>query len=521
MENEIKIEQKLGIHNRWDIEVIDSRTGEVKQTARGYNVICNRWWNLIFSSATSNYSSLRTRYISFGSGNGTPDVTDTALFHYEGKKEVGGASYNSTDNVDAAFARLSIQLGTGEYNGITISEVGFMGGYSGSVLTTHAVLKDMNGNPISVTKTEYDIINIYGTVYVHWDLDEYFETGICINLAQIYTSDGYGGSKSNPLLSYATGGRHLRRYSYDEWGWMESNILDFMILYQSGWKCLKTLDNSGRESWPDPRMSSSNVTSSFDAQNRTATYSMKFDVRYMNMARGIGCLALCSDKQSNRDPYNSDRCDGIMELYCRREYTNPWWPGSQITGEVVGTGDGTTKKFKTVYDFPYNATVKVNGVAVSNVTVKEMPSLASSSGDWKNYMMGVDTLRSSDGHIYPKSAINMTYNDNLLSPSMVENYAIYNPFYNEVGVKQFKSYYSENTNYGYEKIFASNDLVNWTLIKDTNVTSNPFNVPSEYQNYKYWKCEHVGGTSSGYRYYTITSWMMNPLVMFNMIYNVI
>ena len=418
MENEIKIEQKLGIHNRWDIEVIDSRTGEVKQTARGYNVICNGWWNLIFSSATSNYSSLRTRYISFGSGNGTPDVTDTALFHYEGKKEVGGASYNSTDNVDATFARLSIQLGTGEYNGITISEVGFMGGYSGSVLTTHAVLKDMNGNPISVTKTEYDIINIYGTVYVHWDLDEYFETGICINLAQIYTSNPYG-NKSNPLLSFATGGRNLRRALYnDEWGWITSNVLDFMISYQSGWKCLKTLDNSGRESWPDPRMSSLNVTSSFDAQNRTATYSMKFDVGYMNMARGIGCLALCGDKQSNRDPYNSDRCDGIMELYCRRGYTNPWWPGSQITGEVVGTGDGTTKKFKTVYDFPYNATVKVNGVAVSNVTLKEMPSLASSSGDWKNYMMGVDTLRSSDGHIYPKSAINMTYTDNLLSPSM-------------------------------------------------------------------------------------------------------
>ena len=62
-----------------------------------------------------------------------------------------------------------IQLGTSTANGSTLTEVGVAYGASSSNLATHAMLKDMNGNPISIPKTDTDIINVYATVYAHWN----------------------------------------------------------------------------------------------------------------------------------------------------------------------------------------------------------------------------------------------------------------------------------------------------------------------------------------------------------------
>ena len=37
------------------------------------------------------------------------------------------------------------------------------------MLCTHALLQDMNGNNISIQKTNTDVINIYATVYLHFN----------------------------------------------------------------------------------------------------------------------------------------------------------------------------------------------------------------------------------------------------------------------------------------------------------------------------------------------------------------
>ena len=41
-----------------------------------------------------------------------------------------------------------------------------MSSRTGTPLCTHALIKDMNGNPVVITKTDTDIITIYATVYL-------------------------------------------------------------------------------------------------------------------------------------------------------------------------------------------------------------------------------------------------------------------------------------------------------------------------------------------------------------------
>ena len=77
---EIKANMDCSIHNRFDIEVVDSITGEVKQTAQAENVILNQLWTRLLSP------NAYFNYIFIGTGNGTPSAPDTALFTHLGYK---------------------------------------------------------------------------------------------------------------------------------------------------------------------------------------------------------------------------------------------------------------------------------------------------------------------------------------------------------------------------------------------------------------------------------------------------
>ena len=67
----------MRLHNRFDIEIIDAKTGEIKQKAFAENVILNNWWSVIESNG------IPFGNLAFGSGSGTPSASDTALFNYE------------------------------------------------------------------------------------------------------------------------------------------------------------------------------------------------------------------------------------------------------------------------------------------------------------------------------------------------------------------------------------------------------------------------------------------------------
>ena len=160
-----KLEQHAVIHNRFDVIVQDAKTGKVKQTAVAYNMILNRWFYCLTMSGGISWECYHLQYISFGTGSGTLDVTRTSMFSQLALKS---ASVIDTvyDN-PTSYVTKEIRLEAEEYNGNTITEVGFQDSYSvNRYLVTHAFLKDSEGNQIAISKTDSDVVIIRGTFYV-------------------------------------------------------------------------------------------------------------------------------------------------------------------------------------------------------------------------------------------------------------------------------------------------------------------------------------------------------------------
>ena len=86
-----------------------------------------------------------------------------------------------------------IVLNPEEYVGNTISEVGIAFGAINTNLVTHSLLKDSEGNSISIVKTDVDVITIYATVFVTFDTSN-------PNLRYINLPS------SNTLVNYLVGG---------------------------------------------------------------------------------------------------------------------------------------------------------------------------------------------------------------------------------------------------------------------------------------------------------------------------
>jgi len=154
----MEIEQGIKIHNRFDIEVRDSITGELKQTAQAENILLDSIYTRLCGGST--YFD----YIHFGTGIGTPVATRTSLFTHLGTKTA--VDEELVKAIPLSSWKRKIVLAPEEYIGETITEVGIAWGSTASYLMTHAMIKDAEGNPISITKTDTDVVTIYATVYV-------------------------------------------------------------------------------------------------------------------------------------------------------------------------------------------------------------------------------------------------------------------------------------------------------------------------------------------------------------------
>ena len=162
----LNLNNNVKFHNRYELEVIDSVTGQKKQTAIAENAVTDGIWALLSASSPGVYGQ-----IAMGTGTGEPSGADTALFQqtfaYKG-------TFSMLSRVEqwptcAYTVKVSIPA-TASYVG-TFTEIGLLGTYtSGSYaryqLWSHAMLKDAEGNQITITKTDLDILTITATIYV-------------------------------------------------------------------------------------------------------------------------------------------------------------------------------------------------------------------------------------------------------------------------------------------------------------------------------------------------------------------
>lgn len=327
MENKNKapaVNISASLHNRFDIEVIDAATGELKQRAQALNVICNQLWTRMINSNGSYFS-----YIHYGTGSGTPSASDTSLFTFLGQAAVADDTNYISYASGYYYSRRKIQLAPETAVGATLTEVGIAYGTGSGTLCTHAMLQDMNGNPISITKTATDVINIYATVYVH------------------FNPAGYGGIY--PILGRNDSLNIFRRLAG---AYGLAAALD-ECKYYGGF-------NNSTSTQVD-------VTNAYDTSNRRITTTInRLPVGSGNFG-GIRRVILASEYSVSSTGVNWG--DDIMLIP-----GGTWYPYSTITNEAVGTGDGSTTDFSLDFPFAHNAVFYVDGVEQNGVTVDYAPN---------------------------------------------------------------------------------------------------------------------------------------------------
>lgn len=433
------------IHNRFDIEVIDAVSGEVKQKAFAENVVCDKIYGYICSKGGSygwNYS------IACGDGTGTPSASDTALFNKvcSAASTLYSRNWNPKTNVYTVTKKAVFDETVAV--GKNLTEVGIFAS-NGTTLCTHAMLQDMNGNPISIAKTDTDIINVYATVFCHFTVPN---DSIRVFGAQQYRYYNWnGGSRSTReainIFNHVAGLESL--YNNEYYG---SLIPGYGYV---------------------PGTTRYAMTPAYSSTARTITYSKRLGATDANIG-GIKTLFFGYE-------YAPDLAFDI-------DLGNGWYEKTTIVGESIGTGDGATVDFRTAFPYVQNATIYVDGVAVDASVERgyHMQSIG-------NYMRLIEQPaygwnRDADQyavlcHDGTTMRVNTAYFTN-------RRPVFENVLYETVGIKSIYSYKLV--------IEVSNDNETWiTITKGTDgwVTTS---IPEEYQNYRYWRIDSIELTSRSY-----------------------
>ena len=152
------VRAKVGveIRNTFDFELKNTMTGEVKHY-KSHNIVLDTFINALVTAA----SILQITTIYIGTGTGTLSPARTSLFNQLGSFQTGNPVSSNTSSTPAVVV-YSITLNETQGNG-SLTEVGLVSASSG--LLTHSLITDSENNPITITKTNLDILTIRATLY--------------------------------------------------------------------------------------------------------------------------------------------------------------------------------------------------------------------------------------------------------------------------------------------------------------------------------------------------------------------
>lgn len=435
------------IHNKFDIEVVDAKTGNIKQRAQAFNVICNNLWSILFNTSTR---KTYFNYIHYGTGSGTPSASDTSLFTYLGGKAVITSDqvrkYNPTTGIYYLRRRISI-LET-ENNGSTITEVGIASDSGQSTLCTHAMLQDMNGNQISIEKTSTDIINIYATIYIHSNPKGYDKGSI-----RLWYQNDIGLSGSTSFFKIFDG---------------SATGLDGSACFNLGYN----LGSKGYLGWKIayPYGTLTGISYTFNSSEKSILMKVgRLPASNGDNSQGHGITRINSYYEHG---------SSYTTRYISMSLTvgGDWFPYSEIVGEAIGTGDGETKDFALNFNFAHDAKIFINGVETADFTLDY--GIHYDEINSAMYMLeALDARSTGDNHIPFVGGAYSTYETrNWYTEKII--------FYNKMYIIGIASITMSN----YIKVEASNDLTNWEILAEyTSKSSKTLQIPEEYIHYKYFR----------------------------------
>lgn len=164
----MKLGMGLRLHNRFEVELIDIKTGGVRQKAKAENLVTDSYYNTLVTDLSNNQYWNSVKNLVIGTGTGTPSVSDTALFHqiFSGAFTQPSAMYRISDT--EFYWESTVTLAENQANG-NLTEIGLYApseNYAKPYLFSHAMFTDSEGNPMVIEKTDTDRMSVTITVYI-------------------------------------------------------------------------------------------------------------------------------------------------------------------------------------------------------------------------------------------------------------------------------------------------------------------------------------------------------------------
>lgn len=450
------IKQEFGIHNEFEFVRRNSKTGEVIETYKSYNILLNNWWTQYLSASTASCLS----YIHFGNGTTAPVVTDTKLTTPISSKATTEVAVDySRMNADGVISRkMTIRLQDTEYVGYSISEVGFS--YQSTTtagLLTKSLIKDQNGNPVSITKNAGEVLDIYGTLFIRLQPDYH-------------------------------NGQIARNMRYSRYFWnslLAKNI--FSTDGQSRYFKTRLIPTSARYSFEyTSEKIEQSASTAYDVANKTIKRSSP------NLTVAIGNIG--GIRQLATWDFMVDLPNQIIQQ-------------PVIAKEVIATGDGATKDFNPAFGWIRdNGTFKVyvNDVQVNascdyglmvpstyingNMRLTESSNLVNEATGLYAATPGWHSTDTTIGYI-PGAYV------------ILENPA------SSDGLDSIGLYYGVSLD-------VSDDMVNWNRLHDGPAGVATVTIPSAYKYMKYWKFTTTLTSSNppGFLNFTSTAYLSKKLI---------
>lgn len=228
----------LKFNNTYDVKLINSINGEVKQSGTFHNIVTENFMRMLMGSDRNNLSNLATTPITpawnlrgilsclaVGNGSTEPSYEDTSLAGYMWSTGPHTTEYEWLDDYTIrctgkySFPATEAYVGTISEAGLTARYRYYSSGnyYTGNdvnMLMTRSLFTDSEGQPISFTKTDIDILDI----------------SVTVEISMISTSENFTLYKKPYLLAWMAGavghdgtyttfeymcGIDLRRFTYD------------------------------------------------------------------------------------------------------------------------------------------------------------------------------------------------------------------------------------------------------------------------------------------------------------------
>jgi hypothetical protein len=391
----LDVRMPVDLHNFFVIECRDAESGELIERGYAENIVLNKFYSAMITTGDTGNGF---NNIQIGSSSAAPDASQTGL-----QALIGTGSVTLTKSTTQyAVGGTGIITFTGSWVIAASSYVGQTFREVGIDAWTRALLQDANGNPLEIAKTDTMVVTIYATVY--------------LTIPETISGFKFGLGATN---------------------WYYDDSVNFLNSFGSMVFSNCRKDRSWKEAADNSPISEGTATFTAswtaDAANKLRNYTYgTIQASEANLSGGIRCVRI-----------------NTLEI----PLPNDLFTQSVIVKEVVGTGDGSTKEFNSVFGWVKNngtLHVYVNDVETTDFTpMYNKPAKAAALTEMRRR----NTLNGFTG--------------------VVENCS-------GRPILSFK-----NVNYN-TALYVSNDGTNWTFL--SNITYNTtYNIPLAYQNYKYWR----------------------------------